>query len=83
MDSKWLKKRVTTSREIIKKQIALKSCNYFMFNNIQINQQSKTNGRQLIRAEEGTDYVADWMEYLKTEDKEDTDFLRNKQLDGI
>jgi hypothetical protein len=33
-----------------------------MFNNIQINQQSKTNGRQLIRVEEGTDYVAGWME---------------------
>ncbi len=40
-----------------------------------------TNGRQLIWVEEDNDYVADW--YLKTEDKEDTDLLRNKQLDGI
>jgi hypothetical protein len=54
-----------------------------MFNNIQINRHTITNGRQLTRVEEGTDYVADWMEYLKTEDKEDTDLLRNKQLDGI
>jgi hypothetical protein len=51
-----------------------------MFNKIQINQQTITNGRQLIRVEEGIDYAADW--YLKTEDKEDTDLLR-RRLDRI
>jgi hypothetical protein len=49
-----------------------------MFNNIQINRHTITNGRQLIKVEEGTNFVADW--YLKTEDKEDTDLLRNRQL---
>jgi hypothetical protein len=39
-----------------------------MFNKIQINQKTITNGRQLIRVvEEG---IADWN--LKTEDKEDS-----------
>jgi hypothetical protein len=52
----------------MKKKIAPKSCNYF--NNIQINQKTITNGRQLIRVEEVTDYAADLN--LKTENKEDT-----------
>jgi hypothetical protein len=38
---------------------------------------------QLMRVEEGIDSVNDWMEYLKTEDKEDADLLRRRQLDLI
>jgi hypothetical protein len=53
-----------------------------MFNNIQINQKTITNGRQLIRVEEGIDYVADCRDwYLKTEDKEDTNYCADDWIE--